>query len=144
MRRTDCPAELKILVADMLSAHENYVQAHDLLFTATTHEDLHAASVQAVENYLENRRIWKELNHYKRTGELLGEHPIFSWIHRQKEIRSMRVSELVKLKARLENNLVRNRAALRRQPGHPQTRARQNRIKKMEMELSEVNRLINL
>ena len=128
----------------MLSAHDNYVKGHDLLFTATNNEEMHKVAAMTVENYLANRTIWKELNHYKRTGELLGEHPIFSWIHRQKEIRSMRVSELVKLKARLENNLVRNRAALRRQPGHPRTRSRKERIEKMESELSEVNRMINL
>lgn len=128
----------------MLSAHDNYVQGHDRLFSATTHDELHQASSDTVENYLENRRIWDELNHYKTKGQILGLHPIFAWITRQNEIRSMRMKELFQLKTRLENNLVRNRAAIRRQPGHPNTRSREEKIVQLEKELAEVNRVINL
>ena len=144
MRQSDCPAELKILVADMLTAYDNYKLSHSCLFTAGTQVEIHQASRDTVECYLENRLIWKELNHYKEKEAILGEHPIFSRLRRLDEIRRMKTGELVSMKIAKENNLVRNRAALRRQPDHPQTLKRKERIKILEQELMEVNRLLNL
>ena len=143
MRRLDCPPELKILVADMITAYNDYIQSHESLFLAGTYDEISTLSERTVESYLENRRIWNELNHYKSTGEILGKHPIFAWMHRSEEIRRMKVPLLVKLKIRLENNLVRNRAALRKQPAHPKTSERRDRIASMERELAEVDRLLN-
>ena len=128
----------------MLTAHENYMQAHARLFTVDTKPELHQAASDTVENYLENRQIWEELNHYKQHGAILGKHPIFGRLQRADQIRAMKVSELVNLKIRLDNNLVRNRASVRRQPGHPSTSDRKQRIGIMEAELMEVNRLLNL
>jgi hypothetical protein len=39
-----------------------------------------------VENYLENRKIWAELEHYKKTGAILGEHEIFERRRKEKEL----------------------------------------------------------
>ena len=128
----------------MLSAHDNYVQGHAALFTARTEKDLHQASVTTVENYLENRKIWAELQYYKEKGAILGKHPIFERLKRIDEIRSMKIIDMVHLKIRLENNLVRNRAALKSHPDHPQTMIRRNRIAEMETELAEVNRQLNI
>jgi hypothetical protein len=144
LRQNDCPPELKILVADMLTAYDQYKQGHACLFTARTHEEIQKAARDTVENFLENRRIWKELNHYKEKGVILGEHPIFFWMRRLDEIRGMKVGDLVNLKIRLGNNLVRNRAAVRKHPDHTQTMNRKQRIIEMEKELTEVNRLLNL
>ena len=128
----------------MLTAYDNYKLSHAGLFTAGTQTEIHQASNNTVEYYLENRLIWKELNHYKEKGMILGEHPIFSRLRRLDEIRRMKTGELVTMKIAKENNLVRNRAALRRQPDHPQTLKRKERIKILEQELMEVNRLLNL
>lgn len=128
----------------MLTAYDAYKRSHNLLFEAKTFEQIHEASFDTVENYLENRRIWDELNYYKEKGSILGKHPIFAWMQRQDAIRHLKVGDLVTLKIRLENNLVRNRASVRRQPKHPATADRHERIRKMELELSEVNRLLNL
>ncbi len=128
----------------MLTAYDAYKLAHESLFSAKTFEQIHQYSHDTVENYLENRRIWAELNYYKENGTILGNHPIFSWMLRLDAIRHMKVGDLVTLKIRIENNLVRNRASVRRQPKHPATADRQERIRKMEQELSEVNRLLNL
>jgi hypothetical protein len=128
----------------MLTAYDAYKLAHESLFTSKTFEQIHQASRDTVENYLENRSIWLELNYYKENGSILGKHPIFDWMRRLDAIRHLKVGDLVTLKIRIENNLVRNRAAVRRQPGHPATADRKERIQKMEKELSEVNRLLNL
>jgi hypothetical protein len=135
---------LKILVADMLTAYDNYKLAHASLFEVQTREEIENASRQTVEQYLENRLIWKELTHYKETGVILGRHPIFNWMVRLDQIRGMKIADLVNLRLRLDNNLVRNRAALRRDPTGGQTARRKVRIARMEKEMLEVNRLLNL
>ena len=128
----------------MLTAYDCYKVAHASLFTAKTFEQIHQHSRDTVENFLENRRIWDELNYYKQHGIVLGKHPIFDWMKRLDAIRHMKVGDLVTLKIRIENNLIRNRAALRREPGHKTTADRLERIRKMEQEQIEVNRLLNL
>lgn len=128
----------------MITAYNDYVRAHEELFSASTFEDIESASRTTVESYLENRRIWDELNHYKKTGQILGKHPIFDWVSRLDAIRRMRIGDLVKLKIRIENNLVRTRAAIRRQPGHVNTADRLRRAESLQKELNEVNRMLNL
>ncbi len=73
----DCPHELKILVSDMLTAFENYKAAHDGLFLAESPEQFSALSKTEVEQFLENRAIWDELNHFKVNAAILGKHPVF-------------------------------------------------------------------
>ena len=128
----------------MLTAYDAYKTAHESLFAVKTFEDIHKASRDTVENYLENRLIWDELNYYKQHGAVLGKHPIFAWMQRLDVIRRMPTGNLVKLKIRIENNLVRNRAAVRRKPNHKSTADRLARIARMEQELIEVNRLLYL
>ena len=126
----------------MLTAYDNYKSAHDRLFSARTSEEIHSASRETVENFLENRSIWKELNHYKKTGTLLGEHSIFDWMKRQALIRNMSMGELVEMKILKQNNIKKVQGKLRREPVHPETGARLESIKVMEQELTEVNRLL--
>ena len=102
--REDCPDELKVLVADMITAHDRYIKGHAKLFEVA-HKGENAcfnAAEQTVENYLENRLIWQELEHYKKTGKLLGTHPIFA--KRNKEAELMKLSERT-LKVRKANIL---------------------------------------
>lgn len=97
-----------------------------------------------VENYIENRLIIDELNYYKEKKQILGNHPIFSWMRRSDEIRGMKIGELVKLNERLKNNIVKTRQKIRTEKKHPQTASRVERLKELEKELAEVNRLLNL
>ena len=128
----------------MLTAYDAYKAAHAALFEAKTREEIEHASRQSVEQYLENRLIWDELSHYKETGAILGRHPIFEWMVRLDQIRGLKIADLVNLKIRLDNNLVRNRAALRKDPAGNQTARRKERITRMEKEMMEVNRLLSL
>jgi hypothetical protein len=142
LREKDCPEELKILVADMISAYENYMQAHERLFAAVTPEDFAAATADVVENYLENREIWDELTHYKEKKELLAKHPIFAQMERFKEIRAMKGDELVKLLKSLENNISRNKKSIEKDPEHPETHNRRERVEAYQRELAEVKRIL--
>jgi len=144
LRQSNCPPELKILRTDMNAAYDAYKQGHDSLFSAKTNDQVYDQARATVENYLNNRLIWEELNHYKKQGQILGRHPIFDWMRRVDEIRRLKIGDLVNLKIRLENNLIRNRAAVRRSPNHPETGKRKDRIIQMQGELSEVNRLLNI
>ena len=128
----------------MNAASDAYKAGHESLFSAKTNDQVYDQARLTVENYLNNRLIWDELNYFKKNNQILGHHPIFSWMHRVDEIRRLKIGDLVNLKIRLENNLVRNRAAVRRSPNHPETGKRKDRIAQMQHELSEVNRLLNI
>lgn len=142
LKEKSCPEVLKILVNDMITDYEAYMQAHERLFTALTPEDFAAASADVVENYLENRIIWEELNHYKEKNEFLGQHPVFSQMVRLEEIRSMSGTELVKLQNSLQNNIARNRKSVADDPDHKETENRLKRIEEYTAELEMVKRVI--
>ena len=98
LKRNDCPDVLKILVADMLTSHERYVKAHEQLFeVAHKSEDVcFDTAEEVVSNYLTNRQIWNELEHYKKTGKLLGEHPVFDEMRKKEAAEKMTVEEMEK------------------------------------------------
>lgn len=142
LKKDDCPYELKILVADRITAYHEYVAAHEELFTAENEEQLQQATESVVENYLENNEIFEELNFYKDNGKLLGKHPVFKQVDRMREIRAMATPDLVRLKKSLENNIARNKQKVTEQPDHKETGARQDRIAEYQAELNEVDRLL--
>jgi len=144
LSKPDCPNELKVLVADMFTSHDNYVESHAKLFETKTEDEVFAAASDTVENYLNNQAIWKELNYYKETGKVLGEHPIFSENARIKEIQAMTTAEHVKLKKSLENNIARTKKTMADNPDHKNNGDRSERVGKMEVELKEVNRLLGI
>ncbi|MGA2823309.1 MAG: hypothetical protein ABSE72_07255 [Bacteroidales bacterium] len=144
LTKSDCPPELKILWADMLATHDEYIKHRDLLFQENDSVSVLEHSSGTVENYLENKSIWAEFNFYRENGRVLGKHPIFSFYKRINQIRGMTLGDIVRLKIRLENNMVKNKKLIRSQPGHGQTANRMERVEKMKNELMEVNRLLNL
>jgi hypothetical protein len=128
-------------VADLLTAYDKYTRSRELLLSGI---DIELNSSLTVINYLENRLIWEELNHFKEKGVILGKHKLFSYLNRIREIRSMKIADLFRLKTSLEHNLVRNRANVRKDPRSPETEKRKARIEQMEKELIEINNLLNL
>ncbi len=70
----DCPDVLKILVADLFTAYGNYKTAHARLQVMGDAASAEAAAncEAVVENYLNNREIWDELEHFRETGQILG------------------------------------------------------------------------
>ncbi len=140
----NCPDELKILVADRIKAYHTYVNAHQELFDATNDEELQAVAETVVENYLENQQIWNELNHYKETGEILGENNIFDWVKREAEIRAMQTGELAKLREGLKNNISRTKKLIKDEPTHKNTMEREVSVKQMTKELTLVNQLLGI
>ena len=144
LAESSCPAEFKIMVHDMLTAYSNYVEAHKRLFDATTPEELQKATSDVVENYLDNREAWDELNYYKSNGKVLGKHPVFAATDRIKEIRAMVVADHVKLKKSLENNIARTKKTIKDNPEHENNAERRKKVGIWEMELTEVNSLLGI
>jgi hypothetical protein len=98
----NCPNELKILVADKITAFKLYTQAHAKLIKHSngelelTQEELKEVTRDSVENFEANRAIFKELDYYKAQGKILGEHPIFKELTLQREVDAMTNEECVK------------------------------------------------
>jgi hypothetical protein len=98
----NCPDELKVLVADKITAFQKYTQAHAKLIKHSngelelTEEELKEVSKDSVENFEANRDIFKELDYYKAHGKILGDHPIFKELTLQREVDAMTNEECVK------------------------------------------------
>lgn len=102
LKDADCPNELKILVSDKITAYDNYVNAHNKLqlHVNGTHplseEEQAELTRVSVESFEENRSIYAELDHFKSTGKILGDHPIFRKLQLSREVESMANEEMVK------------------------------------------------
>lgn len=136
-----CPDQLKILVADKITAYEGYVKGHEDLFDP---EKILQSSGLTVESFINNREIFDELNHYKETGQFLGNHPVFLQNSRIDEIRKMTNPELIKLRDQLINNIDRTKKKIKDEPKHLETKNRKARVDDQEKELMEVKKLLNL
>lgn len=110
----DCPDELKILTADMFAAYDRYKDAHNKLALEgenASAEDNLATATAAVENYLNNKQIWAELEHYKKEGVFLGKHPVFARKQQQREIGELSDLELPQKLSNARSNVTRNKKA---------------------------------
>ena len=70
----DCPDILKVLVSDMFTAYGNYKTAFSRLQELGDSDSAQAADEceTIVTEYLKNREIWEELEHYRINGTILG------------------------------------------------------------------------
>ncbi len=140
----NCPDDLKILVADMITAYENYISSHQELFDVKDEKEAFEVADKVIENYLDNRSIWDELNHYKATGKILGKHKHFAAMKRKDELMKKSVPELIKLKEQLEMNIWRNKKKLDEDPKPHLLKQRQDRIAGYETDLKIVKSLLNI
>lgn len=78
LRQPDCPDVLKVIVSDLFAAYDRYRAAHAALAELPDDADRKLAeqlAAEAVENYLQDRALLEELEHYRDHGTLLGKHP---------------------------------------------------------------------
>ncbi|MBX9886677.1 MAG: hypothetical protein K2Y30_01930 [Flavobacteriaceae bacterium] len=100
----ECPNELKILVADKITAWKTYEENHSKLLQIESGELVVPGEEQAeiakaaVTAFAENQAIYDELNAYKETGKVLGVHPIFRTLQMQREVDAMDQAELIAYK----------------------------------------------
>jgi hypothetical protein len=112
LKDANCPDELKVMVADMFTAYDNYKEAYKLLSPENPDADNLEIAKAVVENYLDNREMWKELDYYKEHNELLGEHPLFARIKRQNELKAVPDVELMQLRNNARGNVTKTRKKL--------------------------------
>jgi hypothetical protein len=142
----DCPEEFKILVNDMINSHERYVKGHPNLFAVANkgNEACFEAGKLVVENYLNNRKCWEELEHYKKTGQILGDHPLFAKRKRETELKNMPVTELSALYRNLPRNIRYYGKLIEDDADNELTGERLEKKKWFEWELAIVKRLLEV
>ena len=116
LAKEECPDVLKVLVADAITTHDNYTNAHAELAgknDGETTKETEKLSEEVVENMIENKAIWEELEHYEKTGELLGKHPKVKAAMASEEYADMADLELQRALTNARSNLSKAKKRLR-------------------------------
>jgi len=139
----DCPMELKILAADKITAWSNFVKAHEQLFACTSAEQCREVAKKCTFFYQQNRKIYSEFAHYKETGEILGEHPVFGEVRRYREMLTAGPIELMRQRHNLRAAISRLRLQLEggRRPDLAATRM--ELLASKEREVREVEKILD-
>ncbi len=137
-----CPVELEALASRKISKYHAYIHLHKSLRDCISLMECANVSRDLIDNYMDNRMIWNELNYYKEHHSLLGKHPIFGEFRRRNELLHLPVKELVRRQLQVENNIwrVKNELAKGRKP-HLE-HIRRERLSGYEQELNDINRLL--
>lgn len=108
LREDTCPDELKVLVSDMFTSYDKYREAHKKLADTPAdvfNEDTFELARTAVENYVDNREMWAELDHYSKTGQVLGTSRFMQGYKERKEVENMDNLQLNKQLMNARSNL---------------------------------------
>lgn len=96
LNQENTPDEFKILVADRITIFKKLAEMRGMIEDPNTSEEIRAELAPKIAAADEaNDEIWKELNHYQETGEVLGEHEIFSRLSLERKIESMTAAEKI-------------------------------------------------
>ena len=137
-----CPVELEALASRKFGRYHIYVNLHRKLRDCTSLEECAQVSKELIDNYIENRMIWDELNYYQTHKKILGKHPIFIEFSRRKELLQLSVKELVFRQQKIENNIWRVKNELKRGNKPHLELERKERLSAYENELNEVKKLL--
>lgn len=106
LNQENTPDEFKILVADRITYHKQATEMRGIIEDPNTPEEVRAELAPKIAEADEkNDAIWKELNHYQETGEILGEHPIFSTLALSRKIDLMTAAEKIQRVESLKNQI---------------------------------------
>lgn len=153
LNEKDCPDELKILMADKITAWNEYLDAHEKIFKihsgeiVGTEEETAAYAEKAVKAFDENQKIYDELNAYQTTGKVLGLHPIFKKLQLTREVEEMTADELVKYKSSSAKYFTDNRQSLAKAEKAKNTEKIElitNRVAERELKLALVNKKLGI
>ncbi len=112
LKSPDCPNELKIMVSDMFAAYDVYREAYAKLDDKNSQDENFKLAKDVVENYLQNKAMWDELDHYKENGTVLGEHPIFETLKLRDEIAGLSDLDLPKKLSNARSNITKAKNAI--------------------------------
>jgi len=137
-----CPVELETLASRKFGRYYAYVDLHKKLRDCTSLQECAQVSKELIDNYMDNRQIYDELNYYKKHKAILGKHPIFQEFSRRRQLLQLSVKELVLRKINIENNIWRVKNELSKGNKPHLDNERKDRLAGYESELEEVNRLL--
>lgn len=142
LNQPDCPNELKILIADKITAFRAYKEAHQKLFDAGSPEEEFKAVKDTVENFILNRQIYKELDYYKKHHKILGEHPLFAKIKIIDQLQQTNTVDLAIRKDNLLKYIRRNRENIEKNDKPHLNKKRFEAIDDFNWELSEIEKIL--
>lgn len=137
-----CPAELKILAADKISAYHNYQEQHEKLYSCACLDDCFETAKNLLKNFEENRQITAEFAHYKEHHRILGKHPVFRRNDKLRRYREMSAIALTKEEKRLLASIWRDESEIRKGDKPHLTDSRTARLEQKHSELAYVKELI--
>jgi hypothetical protein len=149
----DCPDEMKILMADKITAWNRYLELHEQILaahigkTVASKEYLETMADEAVQAFDENQKIYDELNAYQTTGKVLGLHPIFKKLQLTREVEEMTADELHKYKGSSAKYFSVNKTALAKAVKAKDTVKQEeinSRVTERELKLALVNKKLGI
>jgi hypothetical protein len=153
LNEKDCPDELKILMADKITAWNRYLSCQEELAKIESGEivetDLRKADLakNAIDAFTENQKIYDELNAYQTTGKVLGSHPIFKKLQLTREVETMTNDELIKYKSASAKYFSDNKGLLAKAVkagNEPRILEINTRVADREMKLALVNKKLGV
>lgn len=116
LQRPNCPDILKIIVADMLTAHQEYKTAFENLQKLADDQTAAAftEAAKVVESYLVNKEAWDELEHYQNTGTILGKAKRFREMAEGEDLAALSDMELLRKLNSAKANQSKRKAELKK------------------------------
>ena len=112
-----CPDVLKVLTADMLTAHHDYTEAHAALTAlpeSATGSEPEMLARRVVESYITNREIRSELDYYRDHGTILGQATAIREMKESEDISTLSDLDLAKKIQSAKVNLGKQRKKMER------------------------------
>lgn len=124
-------------------SYRKYIELHKQLRDAKSLDECAKMSRELIDNYMDNRMIWDELNYYKQHHALLGKHPAFEEFKRRKDLHSMSVKQLLKRKQQILDNIWRVTSEMKKGDKPHLNTVRQNRLEGYQRELADINKVLD-
>ncbi|MFC7345968.1 hypothetical protein ACFQO9_04455 [Chryseobacterium zhengzhouense] len=115
LENENTPMELKALVTDKITAYRQYAGVVGTIISAEnleqSEEKLYELAKEALEAYEVNQEIKKELDFYRDSGRILGEHETLKDLKMIQDVNDMSEADLVKNRANAMKNVSKNNTA---------------------------------
>lgn len=141
-----CPDIIYVVVGRRIAAYRKYQALHAKLQEVNagtffyTEEEKLQITTDCEAAFSENRLLWEELEHYAKTKEFLGKHPLFREDNIKKEVESMTQAQLVKYPSSSVKYFHDQKKALDKHKDNPEEIAKINaRIADRQYKLALVN-----
>lgn len=149
LRNEDCPDEFKILTADSITAFHNYKNAHTELFNKVANvenseldnEEIYKIASGLLKNFELNHEIHAELEHYQKTGEILGNHEIFAGLRRERGFNDIPDLELKQKIKNIGDQITRAKKGLKMSKNPEKIAELETKIKTLSQDKADLEKI---